>query len=387
VLLGVVFDMDGTMTEPNIDCKVMYERCGVTRSAHILKAIGCMAPEQAAAAQAIVEEMEEEGRRTLCLMPGAADLGIWLKRHGIRTALVTRNTAKTVNHFHEAVWQPHGLSAFQPAISRDNTAVPPKPDPAAFRTIAAEWGEALGPELLMVGDSPSNDVQFGKAAGVSTALLDTGATARAHSESKDTMDADLCVNSLLALPNLLWQKFHIEGALGTSVPLLKYDTPQPGTAAASAAASGDVTSLQSKEVAAELDVADASGNTPLIWAVDAGHVAAVEKLLEAGVSVNAKGYLGATAVSRACRRGHVDILRLLLSAPDLRCIDEPNDKMQSPLHFAAFKKQHACVDLMLARGASTTVLDRKGRTPAEDTSDENIRKAILDERTKRQIPC
>jgi hypothetical protein len=35
------------------------------------------------------------------------------------------------------------------------------------------------------------------------------------------------------------------------------------------------------------------------------------------------------------------------------------------------------VDLLLEFGANTMVLDRKGRTPAEDTSDPNIRAAIL----------
>jgi len=169
---------------------------------------------------------------------------------------------------------------------------------------------------------------------------------------------------------------------GTNVPLLKYSTPEPGTKAAEAAASGDAQALQAMQLQ-ELNEVDASGNSPLIWAVDAGHSAAVETLLAASVDVNVQGYLGATAVSRACRRGHTDILRLLLDAPGLRCIDEPNIKMQSPLHFAAFKQNRACVDLMLAHGASTTVLDRKGRTPAEDTSDEHIRKRILDEREKR----
>ena len=54
--------------------------------------------------------------------------------------------------------------------------------------------------------------------------------------------------------------------------------------------------------------------------------------------------------------------------------------MQSPLHFAAFKKKPTAVAQLLAAGASTLTLDRKGRTPAEDTSDEAIRAAILDAR-------
>ena len=44
-----------------------------------------------------------------------------------------------------------------------------------------------------------------------------------------------------------------------------------------------------------------------------------------------------------------------------------------------------CHALVLAAGASTTVCDRKGRTPAEDTADESIRDAILAERAPRRL--
>ena len=57
------------------------------------------------------------------------------------------------------------------------------------------------------------------------------------------------------------------------------------------------------------------GNTPLIWAVEGGHRHVVEWLLEIeakhpGIAggVNTKGYLGNTAVSRACRHGLGEIL-------------------------------------------------------------------------------
>ena len=121
--------------------------------------------------------------------------------------------------------------------------------------------------------------------------------------------------------------------------------------------------------------------TPLHFAAARGHAAAVAALLAAGADKDARGYLGATAVCRAARRGHDDVLAALLDAgadPDV-----PNDKMQSPLHFAAFKKNPKAVDLLLKHGASTLTLDRKGRTPAEDTSDADIRSAILAARADR----
>lgn len=59
----------------------------------------------------------------------------------------------------------------------------------------------------------------------------------------------------------------------------------------------------------------------------------------------------------------------------------PNAKLQFPLHFAAYKQHPACVAALLAAGASPLVLDRKGRTPCEDTSDVAIRDVLLAART------
>ena len=157
--------------------------------------------------------------------------------------------------------------------------------------------------------------------------------------------------------------------------LSKYDTPKPESPASVAAAAGDTAALSALP-AAQLDVPDeTSGNSPLLWAADGGHTAAIELLLGRGAAVNRRGYLGATAVARACRRGHIDALTALLAAPGVD-INIANDKMQSPLHFAAFKLKPEAVTLMLERGANPFVLDRKGRTPAEDTSDEGIRAAV-----------
>ena len=99
-------------------------------------------------------------------------------------------------------------------------------------------------------------------------------------------------------------------------------------------------------------------------------------------SINKRGYLGNTALSRAARGGHLECVINLLKMPNI----DPNianDKMQYPLHFAAFKRKPEVVKALLdSKKCDSMVLDRKGRTPAEDTSDENIRKMILDSRSK-----
>ena len=77
---------------------LLHRRCGVDPKEDILAAIAAMPPAERVAAQAVVAEMEAEGRRTLELMPGAVQLARWLEAHGVPTAIVTRNTAATVAH-------------------------------------------------------------------------------------------------------------------------------------------------------------------------------------------------------------------------------------------------------------------------------------------------
>jgi len=343
----------------------------------LLGAVEKMGPEQKQRAWQVIEEMESAGRQTLHLAPGAIDLGRWLQRHGLPTALVTRNSTSTVKCLHDALWCAAGLPPFEPALSRDDVKQN-KPHPEAMEAIAQEWNMPMGPSILMVGDSPSNDVAFGKASGASTALVDTNRKFRGRDAS---YGADFVVDSLLELPQLLWKNFDIPGPLGSTdaQTLRKHEEPKPQTDACRAATQGDFAALEamSKE---ELEMADATGNTPLIWAADAGQTKVVEFLMASGVGLNTRGYLGNTAVSRACRRGHDTVLKALLTAEGRVDLDEPNDKMQSPLHFAAFKLNPEAVKLMLSAGASTTSLDRKGRTPAEDTSDESIREMILQAR-------
>ena len=150
-----------------------------------------------------------------------------------------------------------------------------------------------------------------------------------------------------------------------------------------AAHSGAVTILKTlppEELLAPED--DASGNTPLIWAADQGKIEAVRYLLTIpNVDVNYRGYLGSTAMNRAARKGHAEIVRLLAKEGKAD-MEIPNHKMQYPLHFAAFKLKEDAVDALLECGASTLVLFRKGRTPADDTSNARIREKILSARRK-----
>jgi ankyrin repeat protein len=141
---------------------------------------------------------------------------------------------------------------------------------------------------------------FASNAGVAGALLDTGRVAQ--SAGGETGGAAIVTDSLARLPHLIWQMFEIESEHSgkhAKVPA----PPAPEAGAAKAAISGDLFILGALSLP-ELDSADASGNTPLIWAADNNQAEAVASLLAKGAAVNARGYLGATALCRACRRGH-----------------------------------------------------------------------------------
>jgi HAD superfamily hydrolase (TIGR01549 family) len=359
-LRGVVFDMDGTLTVPNLDFGEMYRRCGVDTSGDILAEIKRMQPMEAQRANAIIEETEEEGRRTLQLMPGALEFREWLLRHDVPMALVTRNTSRTVQRLTELGF------ALDIAISRDDV-FPPKPHPQALHHIAEKWKVECDESLVMIGDSLSNDIGFGKAAGVSTAFFNTG---RSSSQERTAdLQPDIETSSFLELPSLLWQRFEVNSRVVQNYR--KYETPTPTTPAAQAAASGNLKELLQHDI----HQVDEHGNTPLIWAADQGHTLVIEALMQKDVAINVQGYLGSTAISRAARRGHTDIVRLLQKADT----EIPNLKMQYPLHFAAFKQHPDTVQALLSEcGANSCSLDRKGRTAAQDTSNESIRNMILE---------
>jgi len=172
--------------------------------------------------------------------------------------------------------------------------------------------------------------------------------------------------------------------------LKKFPVPSPETAAAIAASTGDLNTLHLPDVTPTLSEKDGFSNTPLIWASDKGQVDALKYILEQTpvedksdhALVNTRGYLGNTALARACRGGHIACVKLLLERSDANP-DICNEKMQYPLHFAAFKKHPEIVRVMLDSGKCSTLLkDRKGRTPAEDTSMQEIKDMILEHREK-----
>lgn len=222
MLRGVVFDMDGTLTKPNLDFQEMYQRCGVEPGSDILREIAQRPLAERRSAEAIVDELETAARQSMEAMPGAIECAQWLAANEIRIAVVTRNTVATLRHFLDVLWSPAGLPSVSPAFGRDGEIrygtrglaengagdiFPPKPDPAALHEIARRWDVPLR-DILMVGDSVSHDVTFGRNAGSLTALLEGhGSTGHEVAGLRRTALPDLKVSNLADLPRLLSERY------------------------------------------------------------------------------------------------------------------------------------------------------------------------------------
>ncbi len=158
---AVIFDMDGTLTRPCLDFDAIRAEMGLEREP-ILEAMARMTPAARARAEAILVRVEAEAAANSELNDGALETVRALARHGIGTALLTRNSRVST----DTVLARHGLS-FAAVYTREDG--PLKPDPAPVRTLCEALG-ATPAETLMVGDYLF-DIQSGRAAGARTALI------------------------------------------------------------------------------------------------------------------------------------------------------------------------------------------------------------------------
>ena len=413
-LKGIVFDMDDTLVRSNLDIASMYKQVfgrdpDTNTGYDILKEVESIkSPEEKARAYQIIESIEEKSRRKMTLMPGCVELLTYCSIQKIPTALVTRNNRAATSAFckqlqsledmalERCVQDPPALS-FKRIITRDDTdettklPIPPKPDPTAMKILAKETFECDTSQLLMVGDSISNDLSFGKNAGSKTALLTPVDKQEPSSSAGENVNADLRIARLTELPKNLWSSFFIEGPNGNSPDnnygkFQRSNPPIPQSELCKAVANSEsakVTSLLGQLSLDEIIKPDENGNTALIWAAETGNVTIARLLLDDVVEKsipthdtqrrlatfqNHRGYLGATALNRAARRNHTEILELLLREGDRFDMNLPNSKMQYPLHFVANKKNPESLEYLLMCGANPWVLDRKGRTPLEDST-------------------
>jgi len=155
---GLIFDMDGTLTRPTLDFQAIRREIGVP-SGDLVEEIGKLAPDRRAAAWAVVESHEERAVALQELQDGARDLLAACRPCGLRTAIVTRNTQRSV----DALCRKYHLSV-DAVVTREFFFI--KPHPAPVLHVLTKWALPPG-RVLTIGDYV-HDIVAGRAAGTRT---------------------------------------------------------------------------------------------------------------------------------------------------------------------------------------------------------------------------
>ncbi len=166
---AVLFDFDGTLTEPGtLDFAVVRNAIGCPPNQAVLEFIGGLQDESACRnAMEILDRFEVEAAARSRPNDGAEDLVRFLRERGLRTGIISRNSPQSIEialrNF--ATLRPVN---FDLILTRDDP-YPPKPSPEGIRAAAVRMGVAAN-QVLVVGDYLF-DIEAGYRAGARTAFL------------------------------------------------------------------------------------------------------------------------------------------------------------------------------------------------------------------------
>jgi HAD superfamily hydrolase (TIGR01509 family) len=160
---AVIFDLDGTITQPFFDFDAIRQEMGFPPDAGpILELMEKMTPQQRLDAERILQSHEERAVAESTLNPGAREALEELRKRGILIGILTRNMRSNV----QAVAEKHGLR-FDAVVGREEG--PVKPDAFGVEYLCQQFG--IEPqEALVVGDYLF-DLLCAKAAGAIAVLL------------------------------------------------------------------------------------------------------------------------------------------------------------------------------------------------------------------------
>lgn len=160
---AVIFDLDGTITQPYFDFDAIREQMGLDRdSGPVWETMQKMTPEQRRRAEEVLDYHEQKAVRESKLNPGTEETFRLLRARGIRIGVLTRNRRNNAL----AIAHKHSLE-FDAVIGREDG--PVKPDAFGVLQICREF--RVRPEqTLLVGDYLF-DLLCARAAGAIAVLL------------------------------------------------------------------------------------------------------------------------------------------------------------------------------------------------------------------------
>lgn len=159
----MIFDLDGTITQPYFDFDLIREEMGLTKdSGPVLESMEKMAPEQRQQAEKILHFHEEKAVIESKLNPSVKQTLDTIHQAGIKIGILTRNRRQNVL----AIANKYSLK-FDTIVDREDG--PVKPDAFGVLQICRQLG-VKPEETLVVGDYLF-DVMSAKAAGAIAILL------------------------------------------------------------------------------------------------------------------------------------------------------------------------------------------------------------------------
>ncbi len=167
---AVIFDLDGTITEPFFDFDAIRIEMGLSKDAGpILEAMEKMTPSQRQKAQKILDYHERLAVEKSSLNPGAKQTLETLRDKGIKIGILTRNIKD--NAF--SIARKHDLK-FDAVVSREDG--PVKPDAFGVLELCRIFN-VLPSQTVVVGDYLF-DLLCAKAAGAGAVLLENHKNAK-----------------------------------------------------------------------------------------------------------------------------------------------------------------------------------------------------------------
>jgi HAD superfamily hydrolase (TIGR01549 family) len=160
---AVIFDLDGTLTEPFMDFDLIRQQMGIRQTdGGVLEALSAMPAAQRDEAEAILLAHEQAAAEQSALNDGAARLLDTLRSRGIPIGILTRNTRQNAAY----VAHKHALH-FDAMVCREDG--PAKPDGFGVRRLCEQFG-AHPAQTLVVGDF-KHDLESARNAGAVAVLL------------------------------------------------------------------------------------------------------------------------------------------------------------------------------------------------------------------------
>ena len=160
---AVIFDMDGTLTEPELDFDAIRAEIGMPDGVPILEHLTAVGEAERARAESIMVRHEREAIARATLADGCADLLGHLRGMEIPMAILTRNVREVVETFARMF-----AFEFHAVYTREDG--PPKPSPHGARLLCQAMG--VDPAATLAVGDYKYDVIAGRDAGCRTVLVD-----------------------------------------------------------------------------------------------------------------------------------------------------------------------------------------------------------------------